>query len=173
VVLDVEAVEVGPAVEGLVFDVARGGVELLLDVALGAGRQELDDLFVTVAVVTGDAEHVVDEFAAVAVAQPVGGVVERLADVSEVLLVVAHFLREVDVVGIASPRAVRDAGDGGDVAQVVGQRRVDHPGEFDAHHPGRDAVVLVVEVGLTCSSMSGSTASGSGWWWSTTRMGMS
>lgn len=172
--VEVDAVEVGPAVEALVFEVRLRGFELSVHVALGARREELDEFAVALLVVTADVEHVVDDRRAVVVAQPVGGVVERLAHVEELFAVVALVFGERDVVvHDLRLRAVGQPGDGGDVTQFVGHVEVNHPREFDAHHAGRDAVVLVVEVRVDVRVEEGSTASGSGWWWSTTAMGTS
>jgi len=149
-VLDVDLVEVRAVRELLVFDVGKHGVELLLDVATGLLGERVDEFAVTVLVtVVADVEHVVDEVLARVVAEPVSGVVERLADVLEILLVVALLAGELEVVlhrlGL---RAVRDAGDRRNVAELVGHVGVDHAREFDAHHARRDPVVLVVEVGV-------------------------
>ncbi len=149
VLVEVDAVEVRSRREPLVFDVFLDRVELFFDVALRALREEVDQLRVAGLVVAADVEHVVDERLALGVAEPVGGVVERLADVQQVLAVVARLGGQVDVVvhrlGL---RAVREPGDRGDVFELLGERRVDEASEFDAHHARRDAVVLAVGVGV-------------------------
>jgi len=175
VLVEVDAVEVRAGGEPLVFDVIVDGVKLALHISVSPLREELDQLLVAGFVLTAHVEGVVDEGLPLGVAQPVGGVVERFADVEQVGLVVAGLLRECDVVvHRLRLRAVGESGDRRDVFQLPGDRRVDQPGELDAHHSRGDPVVLVVEVGVDVGVEQRLDRLGvGGWWWSTAAMGMS
>jgi len=144
--VDVDAVEVRVVRQQLVVDMRERVVHLSLHVAVGAVGEERDELAVAVGVAT-EVQYILDDGVTGVVPEPVGGVIERLADVVEIGLLVAGLAREVEIpihrVGL---RAIGEPRHRRHVFEIVGERRVDHPRELDAHHPRRDAVVLVVEI---------------------------